>query len=263
MEAVAARALTGIGAPSTICRAAWRDALLVLEDVAGIVLRLDLAQPAETGSPVGGFPILHSDVRHVDVGTAVDEGPQRLAELGDPGLGLRGDRLAAFFISAGPPADAGLGIEKRVAMRERDATEGLACSDIPAESLDEVVAVIRGASRMNEPTRLVASCGNGSGVNCEKNFQFAGSFVIGIWNPAYIAPAPTCTETSGLPIDRIGASNSFASAADPFARTPDNRISGLWISSRVPRRLSANGAMRWYASKIPCRSLRPSHVACK
>ena len=31
---------------------------------------------------------------------------------------------------------------------------------------------------------LTAFFGNGSMVNCEKNFQFAGSSLVGIWNPA-------------------------------------------------------------------------------
>ena len=89
-----------------------------------VVLRLDPAQPLEVGPPVGGLPLRHPDVRHVDVG-AVHVGPQRLAELGDPGLGDRGDGVAAVRLSAGAPADAGLGVEERVAVRERRAAEGL------------------------------------------------------------------------------------------------------------------------------------------
>lgn len=116
---------------------------------------------------------------------------------------------------------------------------------------------------MNEAIRLIASFGNGFLVNCEKNFQFAGSSAVGIWNPAYTSPQlPTCVVTWGLPTDRIGASNSFASSGDPSARTAKSRIWFLWISTWVPRRLSEVGAVRCHASKTPCRSPIPAHVAC-
>ena len=40
------------------------------------------------------------------------------------------------------------------------------------------------AASMNARIRLIAFLGNGLLVNCEKNFQFAGSSSVGIWNPA-------------------------------------------------------------------------------
>ncbi len=41
-----------------------------------------------------------------------------------------------------------------------------------------------GAFSMNARIMLIAFSGNGSLVNWEKNFQFAGSSSVGIWNPA-------------------------------------------------------------------------------
>jgi len=37
---------------------------------------------------------------------------------------------------------------------------------------------------IKERIRLIAFGGKGSVMNCEKNFQFAGSSCVGIWNPA-------------------------------------------------------------------------------
>ena len=72
---------------------------------------------------------------------------------------------------------------------------------------------------MNLPTMSIASAGNGSLMNCEKNFQFLACSIAlfdGGWSRAKVsAQLPAWTETLGLPTDSTGASSSLASAGDP------------------------------------------------
>src|SRR5580704_5768779 len=95
------------------------NALLEAEHVFGVVLGLDRAQSVDVGSPIGGLPVRHAGIGNVDVG-AIHVRLQRLAELGNPGLALRSQRVGRCgYSTASAPAGAWLRVEQRVSVGKR------------------------------------------------------------------------------------------------------------------------------------------------
>ena len=101
-------------------------------------------------------------------------------------------------------------------------------------------------------------------MNCEKNFQFAGSFCgRDLESGIDVAPAADLHRDLGLPTDRIGASSFLASASVPSARTPNSRISGLVDLELGPETVVGERRRALPCVEDPVQVAEASQVACR